>query len=125
MARILIVDDEATFRTVAAAALTKNGHSIIEAEDGRTGLALLATHPIDLIITDVLMPEQDGLELITKVRETGNRVPIIAITGHPTKAALYLKLAKAMGAERVLAKPFGIADLLGTIRELLETPPAP
>lgn len=124
MARILIVDDEVTFRTVAAAALTNNGHSIIKAQDGRTGLALLATHPIDLIITDVLMPEQDGLELIMKVRETGNRLPIIAITGHPAKSALYLKLAKALGADRVLAKPFSIEDLLAAIRELLEPRPA-
>lgn len=72
MPHILIVEDEVTFRTVAAAALTKHGHSAIEAEDGRTGLALLDFHPIDLIITDVLMPEQDGLELIMKIREGQN-----------------------------------------------------
>lgn len=124
MARILIVDDEVTFRTVAAAALTKSGHSVLEAEDGRTALALLGAHPVDLIITDVLMPEQDGLELIMKVRESQNPVPIIAITGHPAKAALYLKIAQALGAQRVLAKPFSMEDLLAATSELLINPRA-
>jgi CheY-like chemotaxis protein len=123
MARILIVDDEVTFRTVIASALVKSGHDVIEAEDGRAGLALLDSHPIDLVITDVLMPEQDGLELIMKIRGKANAVPIIATTGHPAKAELYLKLANTLGAQRVLAKPFSMEDLLLAIRELLPTPP--
>jgi CheY-like chemotaxis protein len=123
MARILIVDDEVTFRSVVATALTQNGHSIVEAEDGRTALAALKAQAFDLVITDVIMPEQDGLEVIMNVRDANNPIPIIAMTGHPAKADLYLRLAKALGAQRVLEKPFRIEDLLGAVRDLLETPP--
>jgi DNA-binding response OmpR family regulator len=119
MARILIVDDEATFRSVVAVALRQHGHQVIEAEDGRSGLVQLNAHEVDLVITDVLMPEQDGLELIMKVRDGANPVPVIAMTGHPAKGDLYLKLAKALGAQRALAKPFNMDDLLGAVRELL------
>lgn len=119
MARILIVDDEVTFRSVVATALTQNGHSIIEAEDGRSALAALKGEAVDLVITDVLMPEQDGLEVIMNVRDANNPIPIIAMTGHPGKADLYLRLAKALGAQRVLEKPFRMETLLGAIRELL------
>jgi len=119
MARILIVDDEVTFRSVIATALTQNGHSIIEAEDGRSALAALKGEKVDLVITDVLMPEQDGLEVIMNLRDANNPLPIIAMTGHPGKAELYLRLAKALGAQRVLEKPFRMETLLGAIRELL------
>ncbi len=124
MARILIVDDEVTFRTVAAAALVKTGHSVIEAQDGRSALTLLDSETFDLVITDVLMPEQDGLELIMKVRAKNNSVPVIAITGHPVKADLYLRLASALGAQRVLAKPFSMEELFAAVRELVPPDPA-
>ena len=119
MARILIVDDEITFRSVVATALTQKGYSVSEAEDGRTALAVLKSEAVDLVITDVLMPEQDGLEVIMNVRDANNPIPIIAITGHPEKADLYLRLAKALGAQRVLEKPFRMEALLGAVRELL------
>ena len=119
MARILIVDDEVTFRSVVATALTQKGYSVVEAEDGRSALAALKGEAVDLVITDVLMPEQDGLEVIMNVRDANNPIPIIAITGHPGKADLYLRLAKALGAQHVLEKPFRMEALLGAVRELL------
>lgn len=68
------------------------------------------------------MPEQEGLEVIRKVQQRQNPVPIIAITGHPAKTALYLKIAITLDAQRVLANPFGMEDLLADIRELLVKP---
>ena len=119
MARILLVEDEVTFRSVVTAALTQNGHSVIEAADGRTGLALFKAHGADLVITDVMMPDQDGLEVIMEIRSGKNPTPILAMTGHPGETDLYLRLAKSLGAQRILAKPFRMEELFGAIDDLV------
>lgn len=119
MAHILIVEDEVTFRSVIRAALIQNGHTVVEAGDGRTGLELLKSQVVDLVITDVMMPDQDGIEVIMRLREKRNPAPIIAITGHPVEAELYLKVAKSLGAQRVLEKPFSMETLLTAIRDVL------
>jgi DNA-binding response OmpR family regulator len=119
MARILLLEDEVTFRSVLTAALTRKGHTVMEAADGRTGLALFKTHGADLVITDVMMPDQDGLEVIMAIRGGKNPTPILAMTGHPGETELYLRLAKSLGAQRILAKPFRMEELFGAIDELV------
>lgn len=119
MARILLVEDEVTFRSVLTAALTRQGHAVIEAGDGRTGLALFKTHGADLVITDVMMPNRDGLEVIMEIRSGKIPTPILAMMGHPGEADIYLKVAKSLGAQRILAKPFRMEELLGAIDELV------
>lgn len=122
--QILIVEDEPAFREVLAAALTAHGHSVEVAENGSEAERRLDTHSFDLIITDVLMPEEDGLEMLLNLRAVDNPTPVIAITGNHMYTELYLKTAKALGAKRILRKPFGIRDLLDAMRETLyKTPP--
>ena len=119
MAHILILEDDVDFRTVVASALVQNGHTVSQAGNGRTGLAMIQRGSIDLVITDVMMPEHDGLEVTMKLRQLPNAPPVIAMTGHPAEGEIYLRVAKSLGAQRVLAKPFTMENLLNAIREVL------
>jgi DNA-binding response OmpR family regulator len=119
MIQILVVEDDPAFRSVVGAALTKYGYSVIEASDGRAGLEVLKAHPIDLIVTELLMPEMDGIELIVELRETKNTIPIIAMTGRPDDTEVYLNVAKAFGAKYVFKKPFLMDDFISAVRSLL------
>ena len=116
--RILIVEDQPIFREVLAAALTTQGHSVEMAGDGREAEDRLNSESFDLIITDILMPEQDGLQTIMNLHASNNPTPIIAMTGSQY-TELYLKTAKALGATRVLAKPFGLRELLDATTDAL------
>lgn len=122
---ILVVDDEASFREVVAATLTEVGYSVEIAWGGREAERLLRTECFDLIITDVIMPDGDGIEMIMNLHAANNVVPIIAMTGAHQFTELYLKTARALGACRVLTKPFKFAELLDTAREVLaeQAPP--
>ena len=127
MARILLIDDDNEVRTMLRLTLAHFGHTVIEARNGREGLELFKTVNADLVITDIVMPEKEGLEVLIKLR--AKQVPpvkIIAISGGGRqKAADYLRLAKLMGAARVLAKPFSNEVLLAVIDELLPNGGAP
>ena len=117
--RILVVDDEPIFRDVLAAALTTQGHSVEVTGDGSAAEHSIARRSFDLIITDILMPGRDGLEMIMNLHVAKSTIPIIAMTGAHGYTELYLKTAKALGATRVLAKPFGLAAFLEATREAL------
>ena len=125
MPHILIVDDDVEFRKMLVAVLLQEGHTVEEAGDGKSAVRWLSTHVFDLVITDVQMPETDGLEMIMKLHDARNPTPIIAMTGGHMQSDLYLKVAKSLGARRVLEKPFKLADLTTGIREVLaESKPA-
>jgi DNA-binding response OmpR family regulator len=127
MPRILLIEDDNDVRTMLRLTLAHFGHTVIEASNGREGLELFNTANADLVITDIVMPEKEGLEILIELRE--RQVPpvkIIAISGGgQRKAADYLRLAKLMGAARVLAKPFSSEVLIATIDELLSGSEAP
>ena len=118
MARILIIDDDATLRTILGHALKEAGHEVILAADGREGIKQHRAVPADLIITDLFMPEQEGLETIRQLRKEFPEIAIIAMSGiDPTNTML--TIASKLGAARILQKPFGIERLLKTIDEVL------
>lgn len=119
MALIIVIDDEEMIRKVIAAALKREGHAILEASDGAEALTLLKDTLPDLILTDIFMPERDGLEVIMSLQKDKRKVPIVAMTGAPDNAEMYLKAAKGLGASRILAKPFSIETLVRTINEAL------
>jgi DNA-binding response OmpR family regulator len=127
MARILLIDDDNEVRTMLRLTLAYFGHTVIEARNGKEGLALFKEANADLVITDIVMPEKEGLAVLIELRE--KQVPpvkIIAISGGGRqKAVEYLRLAKLMGAARVLAKPFSNEALLAAIDELLPNGGAP
>jgi len=116
VSRILIVDDEEFVRDFVRATVVRAGHTAAEAKNGREAMELFATFEPDCVITDLIMPEQEGMETIIKLRQQTRPVRIVAITGgfHPL-GSVFLKTAGELGADAVLSKPFTINDLLGAI----------
>ena len=123
MAKILVVDDDLGVRRVILRALSALGHDIIEATNGVEALAMYKENPVDLVITDLIMPEKDGIELIRELQEIRAGLKVIAISGGGRHGKLeLLDLAEAFGAQRVLSKPIHLDDLIETLEELLDLP---
>jgi DNA-binding response OmpR family regulator len=125
MARILLIDDDESLRKVVAKSLGYAGHDVIQASDGKQGVELFRATPVDLVITDLVMPVQEGVETIVRLRQENPKMPIIAISGGLTNSKLYLTMAEKIGARRVLGKPFTPPELLQAVTEVLagEKPP--
>ena len=124
MARILVVDDDPQLRKMVALLLANEGHTAIEASDGRKAMEVHRRDPVHLVITDIVMPDQEGMETIDALREGWPDLPVIAISGGLANSKIYLALAAKLGARRTLAKPFAPEQLLRLVAELLPAPPA-
>ena len=121
MAKILLIDDDELVRYSLTRVLQGPGHEVVQAPDGVEGLRLFRSAPPALVITDIVMPEQDGLGLISEIRKLDKRVPILVMSGGGDKLGTdFLVLAQLMGANAILAKPFDNAVLLGKIASLLQ-----
>jgi DNA-binding response OmpR family regulator len=120
MARILVVDDETGVRAALERILTHCGHQVLLAAEGREAVRLNRTAPSDLIIVDVFMPDQDGLETITQLRNDFPEVAIIAISGGYDGSGAMLSIARELGAARILEKPFDYETLVRAVDELLQ-----
>ena len=119
-ARILVIDDDPVVRGMLAEMLRREGYDVDEAEDGRAGMKQFREHPTALVITDVLMPEQEGLETLMQLRRSGLPVKVIAISGGGRVGPdAYLNSARALGADAILAKPFGREELLELVTKVL------
>lgn len=124
MARVLIIDDEEQVRKLIREVLEGAGHEVVEARNGREGMKLYEANPTDLVITDLVMPEQEGLETITALRRQFPGVKIIAVSGAQQKLDLdLLYVAEKLGALRTLEKPFEINKLVALVQELLQVKP--
>lgn len=125
MARILIVEDKADFRTMMRDILETAGHEIDEAENGKAAMRRMDEADFDLLVTDVVMPESDGIDLIRTLADRGSRLPILAVSGggRHLPAAVSLALTEAAGAHRTLFKPFRAAELIAAVDELLHEAP--
>ena len=118
MPRILIIDDDSAVRATVRHVLERAGYETVEAADGRDCLRMM--DGIDLVITDLLMPEVDGVDLLGMIRRLGLTVPVIAMSGGgKVDAKSYLDVAKALGAYATIAKPFDLEHLLDTVRGAL------
>lgn len=123
MPRILLVDDDDTFRKALRMSLARMGHDVVEARDGKEAVRLIREDPPDVMITDLVMPEKEGLETIDEVRRQYPDLKIIAMSGGGrVNGSDYLKIARAMGADRVLAKPFSVDEIAASLAELLGKP---
>jgi DNA-binding NtrC family response regulator len=121
VARILIIDDEDQPRRMLQQVLMRAGYEVVEARDGNEGLQCFREAPTDVIITDILMPEKEGLETIIDLRRAFPTVKIIAISGGGRTGNLnFLDIAKRLGAQRTLQKPFDLQDMLGAVSDLLQ-----
>ena len=119
MANILIIDDEDIIREMLRDILEPEGHTIIEAENGHQGLEKYDPTTIELVITDIMMPEKDGIETIRDLKKCNPEVLIVAITGYRGRFNR-LPAAEFLGAQETLIKPFTKADLLTVIDKLLK-----
>jgi CheY-like chemotaxis protein len=122
MAHILIVDDDPPIRALISSALDLEGHSVSEADNGKEAVQKMLAEQFDLVITDIVMPERDGLETVMNIRRQRSGIPIIVISGMPDDSALYLKVAEQLGAKRSLMKPFTVAELLAAVNDALSEP---
>lgn len=121
MAKVLVIDDDPQIRRLTARILTELDHEVIEAGDGREGLKLVLQRRPAVVLTDILMPEKEGIELIRDIRRDAPDVHIVAMSGGGTtaKAMMFLDFALALGADAVLRKPFRAAELAETVGRVL------
>jgi DNA-binding response OmpR family regulator len=116
MPNVLVIDDDIRVRELIADTLGGEGYTVTQAIDGVEGMAKFRAEPFDLIITDLYMPEKEGLETIVELRREFPHLKILAISGAHTEQ---LRIAKLLGADRTLSKPFDIADLIEAVNGLL------
>jgi two-component system response regulator (stage 0 sporulation protein F) len=119
MAIILIIDDEELIRVLLRSVLEAAGHEVLEAPNGRIGLELYRHRPTDLIITDILMPELDGLGMLRELAREFLQAKVIAISGAGGENN-FLDVAKLLGARQTFQKPFSMLQFLGAVRYELE-----
>lgn len=121
MPGILIVEDDNDLRTMLKVSLSRRKFTVLEAENGKEALTHFKPSVTDLVITDLIMPDEDGLKVIMRMRELKPSIKIIAISGGgKVGPGSYLNLAKALGADAIYSKPFSVNDMIFKIEELLD-----
>ena len=118
MASILVIDDDPDTREVLLSTLESAGHTVALASDGKQGVEQYRAKPADLVITDLYMPGQEGLETIKQLRMEFPEVRIVAMSGKPTGATM-LSVATRLGAAAILSKPFLPQELLTAVEQAL------
>ncbi|MEZ5669002.1 MAG: response regulator [Alphaproteobacteria bacterium] len=119
MAEIVVADDNEGIRNMLAALLGQEGHNVRLAADGRQALQLMRQAPADIVVTDVFMPEQDGLETVMALRKAFPKTAIVVMSGGSRVGygSDFLDLASQLGARAVLAKPFEPDELIAIIAD--------
>lgn len=113
---LMIVDDEQAIREAVDFLLVDSGYTVITAKDGKDALRKLECIKVDLVITDILMPEMDGIELIDHIKKNNPQIKSVVVSaGDPN----YLVVTKHLGADRVIEKPFCKDDLIQAVEQLL------
>jgi CheY-like chemotaxis protein len=120
MPGVLIVEDDKELREMLKMSLLRSGFTVLEAGNGKEAITHFKPSLTDLVVTDLIMPEEDGLKVVIKLRELKPSIKIIAISGGgKVGPGSYLNLAKALGADAIYSKPFSINDLTTKIEQLL------
>jgi DNA-binding response OmpR family regulator len=114
MARILLIDDSQSTLTLLSQWLAKAGHEVTATSASAAGLALLSNGNVDLVVTDIYMPEPDGLEILRRARAAGLTLPFIAMSSKGDAMNFFL-LARKLGAAATLQKPFFAPELLAAV----------
>jgi len=119
--RILVIDDDEQMRVLLRQVMEWSGYTVIDAENGRKGMQKQREEPVDLVITDLIMPEQEGLETITTLKREFPEVKIVAISGGGRIGPeAYLPAAQELGADLAFSKPFDVKEFVTAVRELLD-----
>jgi DNA-binding response OmpR family regulator len=118
--RVLVIDDDDALREVISDSLESQGYEVTQAINGRKGVDFLDGTPVDLVITDIIMPEQEGVETILEIRKRFPDLKIIAMSGGTRFGTMdYLEVAEKLGAADTLVKPFRQHQLLSVVRSAL------
>jgi DNA-binding response OmpR family regulator len=125
--KILVIEDEDQLRRTVAKMLTTVGHEVVEAADGLRGMELFRKEKPDLVITDIVMPNQEGLETIIELRRRCPQIRIIAMSGGFTRDDNlgFLKMARRLGADETIPKPFRAQELRKLVSQLSLVPRSP
>ena len=118
MIRILLAEDDTTMRAYLARALERSGYDVVSVDRGTAALPLIESESFDLLLTDIVMPEMDGIELAQKAALVAPDMRVMFITGF---AAVALKAGKAAPEAKVLSKPFHLRDLVAEVDRLFQT----
>jgi CheY-like chemotaxis protein len=122
MPKILVIEDDSSFRNVLVQMLEKAGHTVRSAEDGNKALEICPVFQPDVVLTDIIMPDKEGLETIQELLQLCPQMRIIAMSGGGRVGPdSYLPLAKKLGAKATLQKPFMRDELMAAISEVLES----
>ena len=124
-ATILVVDDDLQLREMLREVLETAGHRVLTAPHGGEGWRLTNLHAPQLVVTDIVMPDHEGIEFITRLLTMPDRPRIIAISGGFASSVFYLQTARVFGADSTLAKPFLPAQMLDEVARLLHNEPGP
>jgi CheY-like chemotaxis protein len=120
MAKILVIDDDFIVRRTIIRLLEDGGYKVLSAENGLRGMAMFRSERPDLVITDIIMPEQEGIQTITEMRKAKPDAKIIVISGSGRIGNIdFLRIAQHLGASDAIAKPFDPDDLLKRVRHCL------
>ena len=120
MAHILVIDDEEAFREALGKILARAGHRVTLAANGKEGIASVANEHPDLVITDIFMPEKDGIEVTIMLRHTHPAIKVIAVSGGGRRSNFdFLETASQLGAHAALHKPLRMKELLETVDHVL------
>lgn len=120
MGRILLIDDDIQVQKMLRQKLERKGHDVVVASDGNAALTMFRENPTDLIVTDLIMPEKDGVETISELRKEFPDIKIIAISGGGrVSSSIYLEIAKTMGANYIFSKPLDMDKMFDAIDTLL------
>ena len=125
MIDVLVIDDDPGIRRLLGRVLTGAGYQVREATNGVDGIAAFRTQRPALVITDIVMPEKEGIEIIREIRQEAPGAAILAISGSDPHGDLYLHAATSLGADAALAKPFRPHELLAVVADLLSGAPIP
>ena len=118
MIRILLAEDDESMRVYLARALERTGYHVVAVDDGVAALPLLESEPFDLLLTDIVMPEMDGIELAQKAAEIAPDIRVMFITGF---AAVALKAGRKTPDAKVLSKPFHLRDLVAEVDRMFQS----
>lgn len=120
---VLVIDDDQTMRRFIRAVLEREGYEVIEAADGKEGIAVYRSRPVHCLIVDIFMPDKDGLETIMELRNESAECRILAMSGGGSLGDMsFLDYSMAFGAQSLLRKPFTPDELISAVRGLLDAP---
>lgn len=124
--RVLLIDDEAGLRLTMRKMLEAGGHEVVEADNGRRGVEAFRRQPPDVVVTDIIMPDREGIETIRDIRALDAKVRIVAISGGGRNQNMeFLRIAAKLGASATLAKPFRKEEFLACVEGREGAAPAP